>query len=191
MTRLDDIRQRAGKATDFTYEVSSDGRVFSIDSGWRGYGERELKQALNASGYPSVRLMMGGRRKRVTVHSLVAAAFLPPRPSGKHEVRHLDGDKHNNRAENLAWGTACENAEDRERHGRTARGGRNGARLHPQCLHRGERCHNAKLTTDLVRTIRARHRAGDRLASIAQSLGVSERTVRTVALEQGWRHVAD
>ncbi len=32
----------------------------------------------------------------------------------------------NNRVGNLRWGTAKENAADRERHGRTARGERNG-----------------------------------------------------------------
>lgn len=60
------------------------------------------------------------------VHELVALAFLGPPPSAEHEVRHLDGDRTNNRPSNLVYGTAKENAADREAHGRTARGNRNG-----------------------------------------------------------------
>lgn len=50
-----------------TYEVTHDGRVFSVDSNWRGYGRREMTQMLNADGYPCVRIIVNGKRKRVTV----------------------------------------------------------------------------------------------------------------------------
>lgn len=62
------------------YEVTMDGSVFSCESNWRGYGRRELVQTLNSHGYPSVRLMVNGRRVRLTIHRLVARDFLPPRP---------------------------------------------------------------------------------------------------------------
>lgn len=104
------------------YEVTADGRVFSIASNWRGLGRRELSQTANSDGYPSVRLTINGNRKRFAVHKLVAAEHLPPRPSDRHEVRHLDGNKLNPAATNLAWGTQKDNADDRERHGRTSRG---------------------------------------------------------------------
>ena len=103
------------------YEITRDGRVFS-NSNWRGTGRRELVQQLNDDGYPSVRVTLAGKRVRYAVHSLVAHAFLPPRPSFQHEVRHLDGNKLNPNVGNLAWGTRKENAEDRELHGRTSRG---------------------------------------------------------------------
>lgn len=104
------------------YRVTADGKVFSTGHNWRGYGEREMRPTPNSDGYPSVRLTVEGKRVRLAVHRLVAREYLPPRPSPEHEVRHLDGDKTNNTVENLAWGTAKENAEDRERHGRTSRG---------------------------------------------------------------------
>lgn len=107
---------------DAAYEVTPNGRVFSIAHNWRGYGRREMRQALNADGYPSVRLTINGKRRRFAVHRLVALAYLSPRPSEQHEIRHLDGDKINNHAANLAWGTRQDNAADRERHGRTSRG---------------------------------------------------------------------
>ena len=111
------------------YRVTEDGRVFSVGHNWRGYGEREMRQNLNAHGYPSVRLTSNGRRKRIAVHRLVAAAFLSERPSPQHEIRHLDGDKTNNHASNLAWGTRADNAADREAHGRTSRGPRHSAAI--------------------------------------------------------------
>ena len=111
------------------YEVTPDGRVFSVASNWRGYGKREMIQTPNTDGYPSVRLTIDGKRARLAVHRLVAAAYLPPRPSRHHEVRHLDGDKWNCAASNLAWGTRKENADDRERHGRTSRGASHSAAI--------------------------------------------------------------
>lgn len=111
------------------YEVSKDGRVYSIAHNWRGYGRRELRQDLNDDGYPSVRITVDGKRTRYAVHKLVALAHLPERPSEDCEIRHLDGNKMNPKAENLEWGTKKENADDRERHGRTSRGQRHSAAI--------------------------------------------------------------
>ena len=111
------------------YDVTRDGRVFSTTTNWRGYGPREMQHTPNYDGYPSVRLLINGKRTRLAVHILVAREHLPPRPSTAHEVRHLDGNKLNPHADNLAWGTAKENAADRERHGRTSRGASRGAAI--------------------------------------------------------------
>lgn len=116
------------------YEVTRDGRVFSVASNWRGYGKREMRQPTNDDGYPSVRIILDGRRKRIAVHVLVAREHLPPRPSPNHEIRHLDGNKMNPAADNLAWGTQKENADDRERHGRTSRG-----ESHAEAIKRSEK----------------------------------------------------
>ena len=104
------------------YLVMEYGGVLSILHNWRGYGRRELKQDTNAYGYKTARLTINGKRKKYFVHKLVAFYYLPPRPSKKHQLRHLDGCKGNNKANNLAWGTAQDNANDREKHGRTSRG---------------------------------------------------------------------
>jgi hypothetical protein len=55
-------------------------------------------------------------RKRY-VHRLILETFVGPCPLGM-EGRHWDGDPHNNRVDNLLWGTPLENAADRRRHGR-------------------------------------------------------------------------
>ena len=111
------------------YEVTHDGRVFSVASNWRGYGRRELRQSPNTDGYPLVRVNLYGKRKRIAVHVLVAQQYLPPRPSAKHEIRHLDGERINPHADNLSWGTRKDNADDRERHGRTSRGERHSSAI--------------------------------------------------------------
>lgn len=116
-------------AKSFSYEVTHDGRVFSVDSNWRGYGKRELTQTLNSDGYPSVRLVINGKRVRRTVHGLVARTHIGPQPAPGYEVRHLDGNKVNNHYKNLAWGTPKQNADDRERHGRTSRGNAHGVSI--------------------------------------------------------------
>jgi hypothetical protein len=121
-----DARETGGVSLAALYEVTPDGRVFSLTN-WRGLGRRELAQEPNDDGYPSVRLIINGKRTRKAVHVLVAERYLPPRPTPAHEVRHLDGNKLNRSADNLAWGTRAENAADREAHGRTSRGERHAA----------------------------------------------------------------
>lgn len=133
------------------YEVTRDGKVISIASNWRGYGSRELRQSLNSSGYPSVRLVIDGVRRHLPVHKLVAMAHLPARPSDLHEIRHLDGNRLNNHADNLAWGTRKENAEDRDAHGTTSRGSSHSAAIKASRQAEGTREFRRKQRTEKVR----------------------------------------
>jgi|ERR1041385_963583 hypothetical protein len=110
------------------YMASRDGRIFSF-SNWRGYGVREITQIPNGKGYLKVRISMGGRRRNLPVHRLIAATFLPINPGSDFEVCHNNGDRWDNRATNLRWGTRKDNADDRERHGRTSRGEKHSKRI--------------------------------------------------------------
>ena len=101
------------------YEICRDGTIISHKHNWRGYGSRAIEWADDKTGYPVVRMVdEDGKRKKFKVHRLVCRAFHGEPPSEHHEVRHLDGNPLNNRAENLAWGTRSENAQDRVKHGR-------------------------------------------------------------------------
>jgi hypothetical protein len=95
------------------YQASSLGRIRSH--------RRKNVRLMSASpcsdyGYLAVCLRADTPRgkKTVTVHSLVAEAFHGLRPDGL-EVRHLNG--HDNRPENLEYGTHSENLRDKARHG--------------------------------------------------------------------------
>ena len=57
-----------------------------------------------------------GTRQRIALHILVATAFLGPRPEGL-VVAHLDGDKSNNRVENLTYVSQRENIGHKRDHG--------------------------------------------------------------------------
>jgi hypothetical protein len=98
------------------YEVSDQGQIRSLRLG------RILRtHPATAGGYPQLHLRdHNSVKKHLNVHPLVATAFHGPRPDG-HECRHLNGDPTDNRAVNLCWGTAAENAQDRIDHGTTHR----------------------------------------------------------------------
>ncbi|HMX02920.1 MAG TPA: NUMOD4 domain-containing protein [Chitinophagales bacterium] len=90
------------------YEVSNDGRVRSLDR-WvtHPYGMalkrgRILAAATIWSGYKRVLLIKDSIRKNITVHRLVALAFVE-NPNNETQVNHIDGNKENNSFLNLEW----------------------------------------------------------------------------------------
>lgn len=103
------------------YEASDEGQVRSLDRMTvqnRWLVGRVLKASRVSSGYLAVTLAKDGQRTTRDVHVLVAEAFHAPKADASHVVRHLNGDKLDNRAANLRWGTGTENQIDRIRHGR-------------------------------------------------------------------------
>ena len=89
--------------TDGKYMVSNHGNVRS----YRKYAEgRELKPYRDTCGYMYVDIF----DKSVGVHRLVAQAFIP-NYADKREINHKDGDKRNNRADNLEWCSRSENVK--------------------------------------------------------------------------------
>lgn len=95
------------------YEISDQGRVRSFHASRSG---RMLKPSPASAGYLAVSLVKGRSKRTRTIHSLVASAFLGPRPSGQ-EVRHLDGNPANSTLGNLKYGTKSENRKDSVKHG--------------------------------------------------------------------------
>lgn len=107
------------------YEVSNRGRVRSIArvvicrNGTPKPFKAQVKKSHKCKGYPHVVLYDdAGKRLNRYVHVLVCAAFHGPKPAEDYQVRHLNGDQTDNRAENLAWGTQSDNMIDRVIHGR-------------------------------------------------------------------------
>src|SRR5437899_1058735 len=113
------------------YFVTKSGEVFSQQP--IGFGCYYKKKVGRLHGlkpirdvrYSYVNLCIEGKRAKIGVHALVLLTFRGPRFAGQ-QTRHLNGKNFDNRLRNLKWGTAKQNADDRERHGRTACGSRSG-----------------------------------------------------------------
>lgn len=83
------------------YEVSNFGKVRNAKTG------HILKTNYQrTSRYETV--TVGTKKIHCDIHRLVAAAFID-NPEHKTQVNHIDGDKSNNRADNLEWCTGSEN----------------------------------------------------------------------------------
>ncbi|MGO1563156.1 MAG: HNH endonuclease signature motif containing protein [Actinomycetaceae bacterium] len=98
------------RVADLPYSVSSLGRLSSDRYG------RILEPTVRPTGYAQATL---AHRRSVTyrlVHRLVLEAFIGPCPEGM-EACHNNGNRTDNRLENLRWDTRLANAHDAIRHG--------------------------------------------------------------------------
>lgn len=85
------------------YLVSNKGRVWSFRT-------QKFLKPWPRSGYLMVSLCDNYVQKKVSIHRLVAEAFVVnDRPGVATQVNHIDWNKQNNCAENLEWATPQEN----------------------------------------------------------------------------------
>ena len=105
------------KSIDDRYSISNFGRVKSNYAN----KERILKPFKDAYGYLKVDLRHGDKRKTMSVHRLVALAFIP-NPDNLPQVNHKDENKENNRVDNLEWCTNEYNSNYGTRNERKAKG---------------------------------------------------------------------
>jgi hypothetical protein len=94
------------------YSVDKTGEIYSYYKGTKNrlVGGVIFDKSRNSTTYRMMCLSVGGCSKSVYCHRMVAEAFLP-NPENKKEVNHIDGDKLNNRLENLEWSTRSENTQ--------------------------------------------------------------------------------
>ena len=92
------------RGSDGLYKISNKGKVYSVKS------NKFLSQTKNHKGYFLVTIFVHGVRKTITVHRLVADAFLE-NPNNYPQINHKDEDKTNNNVENLEWCTCSYNVK--------------------------------------------------------------------------------
>ena len=99
------------------YQISNFGNVKSLKKkkvnklfGEFFVKEKILKKNKINTGYCQVTLSKKGIKKVFKIHRLVAQAFIP-NPKEKQQINHKDGNKQNNRVDNLEWCSPSENAK--------------------------------------------------------------------------------
>jgi len=110
-----------------------------------------------------------------TVHSIIAEAFLGPRPQGLY-VCHRDDNPRNNAVANLYYAAPKQNTADAYRLGGIARGSKRS---------------DSKLCEASVLAARDMYRSGAALADIADRFSVSGSTIFNAIRGKTWRHVSE
>lgn len=148
------------------YEISDDGEIRNKHTG------RLIKQFAGKDGY--LRTQIAGKTR--SVHRLVALAFIPTEV-GKDFVNHKDGNKQNNKVDNLEWCTRSENMQHAYD---------NALKQPPLGMNNG-RC---KLTYYEVSFILEHYIPRDKRYGakvLAKQFGVAPQTICAVASGQNWR----
>lgn len=165
------------------YQVSNMGQVKSIPRiikrDYRGNAKRNgklLKQSKTRKGYLRITMQCNGVKKQVSVHTIVAKAFIP-NTNNYPQVNHKNGDKTKNNALNLEWCTNSMNTQHAYDTGLII-------------SNRGVNCHNSRFTESDILNIRDLHfNKQMKGAEIARIYGVVKSTIYFILKGETWNHV--
>ncbi len=169
------------KGYEGLYQISNLGRVKSLAryvnrkyNSQRLVKERILSIGDNGNGYCNVCLTKKCSKKTEKVHQLVAQAFID-NPNNYPEINHSDGNKANNKIENLIWCTRSQNIKHAFKTGL-------------KISLKGEKNHLSKLTEKQV--IEIRGLKGSMLGKdIANLYNITESQVSRITLNKSWKHI--
>ena len=136
------------------YTLFDDGEILSKD-------KKIMMPQKDAKGYLRIRLRYGDVDKygaaTYKVHRLVAENFIP-NPENKPQVNHINGDKTDNRVENLEWVTSAENIA--------------------HAIENGLQDNTSQTMNEMGGQIRTAIERGYIIKDIAEKNGINERTIR-------------
>ena len=161
------------------YEVSSHGNVRRVAPWCDG---RKTKPApgligmIASNGYRRITLRKDMKQVRFPLHRLVALAFIGPAPSGRHQVNHINGNKTDNRPENLEYVTPSENQF-------------HSYRILKSATRPGSKHHNAKISEADVITIRSLWANGKQQKELGAMFGISQPTISEIVHRKMWKHI--
>jgi len=152
------------------YKISSDGDLYGING-------RKMKLFKTAKGYFRTSLVCDdGKKRTMLIHRLVAMTFIPE-VDDKPYINHKDGNKTNNKIDNLEWCTVKEN---------NIHAYKNGLARHFV----GEDHGNSKLNNKTVLSIRSTYKKGKiSYQSLAEKYGVGKSMIGYIIQNKNWKHI--
>lgn len=166
--------------TNQRYLISNQGRLLTTKHK-NSNRHAIMKPAKNPKGYLATRILKEGKLKSVTLHRLVASAWIE-NPQNKTQVNHINFLRSDNRVENLEWCTPAENTQYSYDAGRIKK---------PICTNfvKGSKIGTSKLNEQQVKEIRAKFKPYQYTRKmLAAEYGVADSTIKDVILRR-WKHV--
>lgn len=151
------------------YTISNRGVIHSLHTG------KIIKQHLNRYGYYQVRLYKNKKPKNFTVHRLVAETFIP-NIHNVETVNHIDGNKTNNKVENLEWCSFSENFNKAYNAGLVPKGKYNG---------------NAIFNDEQIRFIREAYKSGYSARRLARVFNTAHDVIADIISRKSYSNVSD
>lgn len=189
------------KQIDFsvgTYEVSTFGNVRSIERNLtRSNGRKHfvkskvLRPSIDGCGYNRIAMPIQGKLVTKKVHRLVAEAFIP-NPDNLPQVNHINGDKTDNRIENLEWVTNDENIAHAIRTGliKMEYTDKEKKRSINKVIKKGSLNGYSKLSEVQVIEIRKKYIPGVYTREmLAKEFDVKMTTIKDVVNKKSWKHI--
>lgn len=153
----------------YNYYVRDDGIIYSAKS------HKILSPQLDKNGYEKVQMMSDdGKRHRYSVHRLILENFNPVEGMDKLQVNHKDGNKRNNKLENLEWVTCQENINHAINNNLRAK--INGA---------------SKLSIEQVKEIFIRANNGETNISLGEEFKVNPDQIGRIKNRKSWKEVTE
>lgn len=154
---------------DKNYLVSNLGNIKSIRS-------NKILKPIKRDRYLIVNLSSKGKRQSFSVHFLVVCAFLGDFRFDKLQINHVDGNRSNNKINNLEWISAKENVIHAHKLGlcKPSFGIKNGT---------------AKLTESDILDIRRLKNKGYKVSWLSTTFSVSQSNIYRIINRELWKHI--
>lgn len=153
------------------YEVSDTGLVVRVAPARTRTVPYVLIGHVSKKGYKFYKLQVGKRKVKYTVSRLVLLAWVGPPERDDYYACHNDGNPRNNNLSNLRWDTPAGNAADKNKHGTSLHGDRNG---------------RVKMTWEKVRNLRMDHENGHTGAELSRKYNLAITQTYEIIHKESW-----